>query len=185
MNEEENSNQSQINNNDDYVQPNVLELRLNTDQVLTRIEAYLRGEIERTKIGENGIPQYYTDKVCEAKANHEGIHSIMSWVSSMVNPQVVQGNISTFEEHIKFISNFRMDLAEYVMKNLYNWAIRDEDFEGLIDMITNQIRFFTSRLVDNKERDSYANTLRHVESAMTRERSRRMQMPGFAPRRAQ
>src|SRR3990167_10049464 len=75
-----------------------LHIRLDTSKILENIELYLRGmriviqqDPKTKKISSQKIP---TGK---RKANDSGVQSILSYVTAIINPQVVQGNRS--EEH--------------------------------------------------------------------------------------
>jgi hypothetical protein len=58
----------------------------------------------------------------------------------------------------------RNELTKMIVINLYSWDVRTQDAESIIDFIMNLIEPFLSRLVDNKERESYASSLRVSES---------------------
>lgn len=159
-----------------------LKIRLDTTPILRQIELYLRGIEERVNF-EDGEPRYEYVTVALPKANATGVHSIMAWMNSTLNPQVVQGNFQSFEELSTYLSWYRMDLAEFIMNNRVNWEVELCDFEGTIDMIMIQIKPFMSRLVGNKERESYASTIKHSEttssSVRDRPRSFGFKIPGL------
>ena len=56
---------------------------------------------------------------------------------------------------------------EYLMKQIHNFEINELDFEGICDMILDVLEPFMSRLVGNKERDSYAHHQTHSQSNNT------------------
>jgi len=180
--EQQEERQGITHNNEGYNEYNALQLRLDTNPILSQIESYLRGVEERVHIDEHGEPKYYLEEVSNPKANKNGVHSIMAWLRSTLNPQVVQGNFQNFEDVSNYLYNYRLDLAEYIMKNLHNWEVKREDFEGIIDMILIQVKPFMTRLVGNKERESYSSTIQHKEtnSSQLREQSRKaFQIPGL------
>ena len=106
------------------------------------------------------------------KANDEGIQSLLNWIRTIVNPQVVQGNFPTDSpSHSTMYENYvfwnRVDLAQMVVVNLYKWNLNTKDANVIIDSIMNMIEPFMTRLIDNKERESYEATIQHKESTTT------------------
>jgi len=152
------------NNNKGYNDMNALIIRLDTQNVLDHIRHFLEGKQERVALNKDGEPVMITKQEVDPKANPKGVYGIMAWLQNTVNTQVVQGNLQDFADLDNYVFNYRMDLAEYIMKNLINWNVAPEDYSGIIDMIMLQVKPFMSRLVKNKERESYANTIRHTES---------------------
>jgi len=159
----------------------VLKIRLDTSTLIKEIDMYLRGTQERVEMVD-GEPRFQQVKISKPKANETGIHSIMAWLRSTLNSQVVQGNFENFDRLDNYLYNYRMDLAEFLMNNRHNWDIDLQDFEGLIDMILIQMRPFMSRLVGDGERKSYASTIHHKESSSSvrdRPKGMRLRVPGF------
>lgn len=165
--------------NDSYNNASMLQIRLNTEPVIAKIELFLRGEREKYGINEQGQPVVIAEKIGESKANNEGIHSIMIWLSGLLNSQIVQGNIENFAEKDNKIADIREDLSEYIMKNLVNWEISDAEYEGIIDLMITQLDLFLSRLVGNKERDSFTHTMKHVENNSSQVRNKGFKFSGF------
>lgn len=149
-------------NNAAFTNANILQVRLNTEPIVQRVEKHL------------GVRRvYFEDEAGNIKeeillgnnprCNIKGAEQILSFVENIINPQVVQGNFDE-EEYRYYISNARQDLAEEIFIHADDWNIADQDQEFITDSIMNLIKPFISRLKFNKERDSYSNTLRHVES---------------------
>lgn len=153
-----------VSNNQGFTESNALQIRLNTEPILRNIEFYLRGYEERL-VDNKGEPEIRVVQVAEPKANSTGIHNIMAWVSSTFNTQVVQGNFKDFEHLYDYLADFRIDLTDYLMNNLYDWEIRLRDFEGIVDLIVQMNKLFLSRLVADGERRSYSNTIQHRETS--------------------
>lgn len=148
---------------------NVVKARIDTTELLERIEYYLRGSyLERmqtedgqiiSRIIKHGIP----------KANPLGVQSIMSWTAMTLNAQVVQGNFTSdktgysqmYEDYCYW---FQCDLGDYLMTNLDNFGIELREFQGIIDGTMNIVRPYMTRLIDNKERESYAETTKSTET---------------------
>ncbi len=168
VNEQENKqSDALITNNDDYNTANILQLRLNTEPVLHNIELYLKGQYEQYVQDENGNVRMQHTDYASPKCNPQGIYTIMSWLRGTINSQIVQGNFPSFYELYDYLASFRMNLAENLMINLINYEISENDFEGILDMIMSLMKPFMSRLVQNKERDSYTHTLQHTQRSDT------------------
>lgn len=167
-------------NNEGFNDFNALQIRLNTEPVLKEIEYYLTG-VKETWVIRDGEPLLLKEQVSNPKANIDGIHSIMAWVKTRFNTQVVQGNFAKFEDLYDFIAYEREDFTEFIMHNIYDWEIREREAGGIIDIVISQEKLFLSRLVGNGERNSYSNTIQHKESSNnTRDvKSGGWRIPGF------
>lgn len=159
-----------------------LKLRLDTTQILQKIEIYMRGYQEVVKIQRDGTPYYELEPVANPKANTNGVFNIMSFLQGVMSTSTVQGNIEDWNEYRNTIAYIRDDLSQAIMTNRINWGVKIYDFESLIDFIMVHIKMYLSRTVKNKERESYANTITHTESntALQRDKPRwKMKVPGF------
>lgn len=167
MSEEDTTNDSNIirSNNEGFQDYNALQIRLNSEPVLNSIEYYLKGRQEYVAQDSAGNPELRTRQISNPKANDEGIHSLMAYLRTRFNTQVVQGHFENFEELNTFISYEREDLVEYILHNMYDWEIEDREAGGIIDIIIGQIKLFLSRTVGDGERKSYSNTIQHRESS--------------------
>jgi len=143
----------------------IIQLRLDTEKVLEKIEIFLKGAriVYQEKDGNIvGINQ----ETGTPKANDEGIQSIMNMISCVVNSQTVQGNFD-HEEYEQYIEEINISLLSAIVTNCCEWDIKDDDIESIINFTMALIRPFMSRVIDNKERDGYTNTMRHIESNTT------------------
>lgn len=157
----QNRNVSQL-QNIGFMTDNIIQMRLNTHEILQKIQENLEGSVtifKRSDQGELVADQYKTGI---AKANKKGIQGILSFVTSVINSQTVQGNTDR-EEYEDRIQEINEGLISMILINAPEWGILDEDVEGITDFIMNLIMFFLSRTIDNKERESYAATLKHFE----------------------
>jgi len=153
---------------------NLLQIRLDTSQILEQVKMFLNAEIEIVK-EVNG--QYLREvlKVGEPKANKKGVASILNWVQMSVNPQVVQGNFPLDKKGLsiaynEYIESYQKNLGQMLMVNIYDYDIREEEYEMVIDSLMNIVIPFMSRLIGDKERSSYGETFREVTSATTQDR---------------
>lgn len=163
--------QAQSTINQPYMDPTLADLRLKTTELMKQIEIYLSGE-KIDHILKDGKILPVINKISIPKVNHYGLSSILNWLSMVINPQVVQGNFPTDNqghsiEFENFCYYFRMDFGDYLMINLNHFAIDECEYTGMIDSIMNIVRPFVSRLIGNKERESYYKTLESRESTNT------------------
>jgi len=145
-----------------------LKIRLDTEPLLDKIELFLRGskvviqQNEKTgKIEPVKIP------LGKKKANELGVQGILNFVSSIINAQAVQGNFK-FETYENFIEELQIELTVLLVNNCYNWDIDDDDIDLVINFIMYLSIPFMSRTVDNKERESYGETIKTIESNLLR-----------------
>jgi asparagine synthetase A len=163
MAQETEETQGYYSDNSNFNNYNVLKIRLDTEPILRNIELYLKGERLIETINESGQYQIQVIKETNPKANIKGVNSLMSWVRTTLNTQSVQGNIETFVDLGNLLHDLRIDITIDLMVNIYDWEVSDDEAEGIIDMIMNSFKLFLSRLVKNKERESYAQTIQHTE----------------------
>lgn len=151
--------------NDGFTDAGIIQLRLDTAPMLDNLEAFFRGKRiigwAQDKEGKT-IPVF--GDVGKPKMNEEGVQSLMSWLTPLFSPATVQGNFPSYDDLNDYLIKLECDLNDYVWRNCHNWEISMEEADGIMDMIINVAEPFFSRLVNNKERESYANTMVHRES---------------------
>jgi len=157
--QQENNNQH-LSDNRQFTDGGSIKLRLDTEDLLNRIELYIKGT---TAYINPQTGEYEEVNSGHPKANKHGVQSIMGRLSLLLNPQTVQGNWKD-ERFIDALYNIRMSLAEDIMVNREDWNISTNDYMGIIDSIMEALEAYLSRLLDNKERESYAHTMRSMES---------------------
>ena len=145
----------------------IIQMRLDTERELDKIEAFLRGtKIMGYREKEGGGMTPIFGQAGVPKMNDQGVQSVMSWLTPLFSAMTVQGNFD--EETLNYyIFELHVNFAEYLMTNLHDWAVVDNDFSGIVGMVIMMGMAFFSRLKDNKERESYAQTFRTVESNVT------------------
>lgn len=134
----------------------LMQIRLDTQDILDKIQAFLRGERVCYVETEAGI-RTELKKVGTPKMNPDGVQSIMNWLTSTINAMTVQGN---FDENLFYIyiRKFMEDLAYNLILNSNKWGLADHDIELVQASIKTTIVPFFSRLLGNKERESYTQT---------------------------
>lgn len=150
--------------------PAAVQMRLDTSSLMEKIELFLRGGGNVSRYNnENEIETSFV-KTGSRMCNDLGVQTLLNWIGGTLNPHVVQGNFlvdpktGTSKAYDVFIENYNIDLASLVVINLYDWEMDVKNAEGVIDFVMNMIIPFMTRLIDNKERESYGNTIRTVES---------------------
>jgi len=156
-------------------QPQSIKIRLDTSDLLKKIEIFLRGG--RTEYfytendsGERILSSEYI-KTGKKMCNDIGVQTLVNWISGVINPHVVQGNFLIDEKtgisksYDDYIFGFNVDLISLVVINRYEWDMDIKDVEGVVDFIMLMVIPFMTRLIDNKERESYGTTLRSVETS--------------------
>ena len=153
--------------NDGYTNAGVIQLRLDTGPMLDNIEAFLRGQRihHYDYSGKGAMPVMAS--IGRPKMNDEGVQSIMSWLTPLFSPHTVQGNFATREELEDYLCRLEKSLGAYLWKNRREWETKIEEVDGIIDMIMNTAEPFFTRLLQNKERESYSNTMQTVERSQT------------------
>ena len=176
--EEENYAEQYMSNNEDFTQQTALSIRLDTRPIIQKFEMYLRGYVDIIKVDEEG--RLYTTKKSTGlkKANDVGIQSIMSWISNLLNAQVVQGNFHDHEALGEYMKNIADDFTDYLHLNINKFKIDLYEVNGIVDVIMNPIYAFLTRLVGNKERESFNATIRTTEQTNTTAKNG-FKIPGF------
>lgn len=157
-----------------YSSANALQIRLDTQNILENIEMFLRGNrliVEQDETGKITTKQVNMGR---ARANSLGVQSILNWLQNIINPQVVQGNFpsdspghsSMYEDYVFWV---RVNLVRVLVINRIQWGVNALDVDFICDSIMNTVEPFMTRLIDNKERESYEQTLRHNESNTIKE----------------
>lgn len=150
-------------NNTSYLSESVMKYRLDTREVLLDIEMQLRGQQITYVRNNDGEIVEEVKQVGKSKMNDEGIQSLITYLRSVLGPHTVQGNFDR-DGYDDLIMEVDIYLSENVMANLHEWDIDVLDYNHVLDTVVTTLRLFLSRTIDNEERNSYAATMRSVES---------------------
>lgn len=148
----------------------LVRLRLETDALISDIRMYLEGKTLVVGVNKSGELVQKEQQVTEPILNKAGVYHVMERIRKIINPQVVQGNFLTEQYWRVYVSDFRADITIMLMVNAYDWAYnKDIDnfnrhVDGLIDSLCEMIEPFMTRLLFNKERESYADSMQSIES---------------------
>jgi len=171
MMDEDNQRQDVISEGLNYYNPkateSALRIRLETEDIIERIEMYLRGE--SWAYNKEGNLKKIVN--CKAKANEEGIRGILAFVSSYINKAVVQGNI-TGNDLMDIMMQFKEGVANMFSFHCDEWGVDRIERKGIIDFMEPLVRMFISRPKDNKERDSYGMQVREGQQIYTDKKSK-------------
>jgi len=146
---------------------NLLQLRLDPSNLITEIKMFLKAEIEVVDQDEKGDIRRRVIPVGMPKANESGIASILNWIQMTINPQVVQGNFPSDRQgksdmYDRYIEEFQLDLGDMIYINMYDYGINESEAQAIIDAVLNLVKPFMTRLIDNKERESYGETFKET-----------------------
>lgn len=131
-----------------------LQYRLDTTNLIEQIKITLSGKLQQNYIVGDNIKSV-TEDVSKPLVNKQGFASIVNYVTSNINNQVVQGNISE-DYHSNFCADIREDFSYICIVNMYEWCIDEQYFEYIVNTVVGTIKLFLTRLINNKERESYA-----------------------------
>lgn len=144
------------------VDAGILQIRLNTQTLIDDVELFLRG-YRPVATGDPENPVSVT-KIGEPLANNMGVQGILSFMIMAVNTHTVQGNY-TEERYVDTIVWIRKELAYILTLNTEKWGISTYNRVLICDSLMNLIKPFLSRLIANKERESYAQTMVRTETS--------------------
>ena len=142
-----------------------LQLRLQTQELLDKIESYLLGfRLSIIQDQETGEIKTVKIPTGQKRTNEKGAQDIMSYVQGIVNPATVQGNFK-LEQYDIYIFECREELNNLIFNNIDVYDIDEKNYNGIINFIIKLIEPFISRVIDNEERKSYAQTIKTTETA--------------------
>jgi hypothetical protein len=142
---------------------NLWKLRLSTDNIWEQVEMYLSGHKVVEELRDDGTTYRKKIKIGKPKANNEGIFAIMNIIQSNINSAVVQGNMDS-KDYYGHLRRIHINIATELKNNLYNWEIKEDDYPSINNFIMSLCIPFLSRTINNKERDSYSNTMKTVQT---------------------
>jgi len=158
-----------------YLDYNSLHLRLNPEPLLDEFLKWLYGAETEYKTDEIGNIVPYKIKFGLPKANMLGIQAIKGIINTQINPQTVQGNFPMSEKgyshaYEDYMCRLQGHIVGEIGVNLDRYGIDEMDYEAIVMNISNTIRVVMTRLVANKERDSYSQSVTHTESNVSKEK---------------
>lgn len=143
----------------------VIRFRLDTTDVLRDIELYLRSAKLVLRKDKEGQTYEVMEPVGKALANEEGVQAIIGYLRLQLGSHNVQGNLDR-QQYENLIYEINRYLAENVVVNLIDWGISEKNFNHIVDSMMTTLQLFISRTIDNKERESYGQSLQSRENFM-------------------
>jgi hypothetical protein len=112
--------------------------------------------------------QPYLD-VVEGKAlvNNDGCQWLLGQFVMIANSQVVQGNFDEVE-YRDYLYKHHNDLKRQLMMQFYDFGIDEKQYGSIVTQYMAYVHAFISRLKENKERESYAQSMRSNEVLSTK-----------------
>ena len=149
-----------------YAHYSALQIRLNTQPLVTEMEKFLKGSVlEYIQNPETGEITTHQVKIGEPLANDKGCQRIMSILTSLINPQTVQGNLNEIQFN-QIVYDIKMDLSYELVLNYHEWGIKEEDRSYIVRTLEKMAFMFISRTLNNKERDGYGESMRTLETVI-------------------
>lgn len=147
-----------------YTAHSALQIRLQTDALLRDLRLRLSGMREVPTELENGSIVFKEEAMGKAFLNEAGVHQLMFLLSSLINPAVVQGNFVDENAHLMWCLDVDGALLEKLTIAAPDWGLNPSDIGYVYSVCKNLIRAYTTRLIRNKERESYAATMKMNET---------------------
>jgi len=166
--------------NEGMMNPSFLQLRLDMSSFISKVEQFLSGRRRALRFNQNN-QQWEEDYLAEGEpyANKKGITGIVNFINLRANSHTVQGNFKQ-DDFKDMLHDTRKELTEMVVSKCYDWEIKDSDIEPLINSIMGFYKPFLSRLLENKERESYMKQFQTREVNNFRDPSSRGLAKGFS-----
>lgn len=140
----------------------IVRYRLDMNDLLRDIELYLSGKRYAVQSDEFGVREVLVDSGMPLM-NQRGIQSILGSLKLLLGPHTVQGNLDK-DQYGALIEEINIYLARDIMVNRINWEVALDDFPFIVDTLVWTILLFLSRTIEDKERASYGNTIRSVQT---------------------
>lgn len=163
MSEEAINRQGYERNNSSYLSDSFTMMRIDARELIAELEAFYRGTRLTGWQEVNNEMKPVFQKFGEPRMNEVGLQDMMSWLKSLINPQTVQGNMNDIDLS-DYLADIRGDLATTLIENLVVYDIKEGDFNGIVDKTMHLVKPFFTRIKDNLERESYAQTIRSQEN---------------------
>lgn len=154
--------QAYSSSNSNFQANDIVRLRLDVEGLLKRIELFLANKKIVTRATDDSVEEVEIS-MGEPLMNDRGIQTLMGGLTLMIGPHTVQGNLDKdrFENLMEEVTTY---IARDIIVERMNWDVKIDDVPIIIDTITWAIYIFMSRTIDDGERQSYANTLRSVQT---------------------
>lgn len=142
-----------------------IEIRLSNERLINQLIRFLTGIEEKqiSKRVEGSKDKYITETVRvmvgERKCNDIGVQSILTLVSTCINPSTALGNYKTDEIYFLDTNIILKKIETIVMTNRIRWEIQQDDYPLIVGMLKDLFAKFATRLLDDGERKSLTPTI--------------------------
>jgi hypothetical protein len=132
---------------------NSLRVRLETEDIKTKISSYLLGTTRIPYFDEKSQTMMFKEvKVGEPKCNMAGYQAIMSVVEAYINRATVQGNYKETHEMYSYLTRTRKSFTMDLWINMAKYGIKDEEFNGILNEVYILVEPFMTRTIGDGER---------------------------------
>jgi hypothetical protein len=148
----------------------VIKIRLDTTRLVNDMELFLKGLKTSLLFNtETQQTEMITTKVGEPLMNDKGIQCVLMTVNQIVNSQGVQGNWS--QDYFKqFVCEVDITFSKNLWVNLKKWDVSLSNYNVICDAFTGLVQEYASRIIDNRERESYGMSMKTTESVVQNQR---------------
>lgn len=156
--------------NSDMINTTIIQTRLDTKPLLAEIYKFLTGKVTVYEAKAGGVFEEKIKSFGVEMANQKGQQGIMSFLNSILNSSVVQGNF-TKDRYNAYITQVHDTLTIIIVANRRDWGIAESQMDAIIMTIMNSVRPFISRLIDDKERLGYNKQIQMSETSVVNQKS--------------
>lgn len=124
-------------NQDDDTKVNIMELVLNSDKILSRIETFLRQL--RPKKNPNGKGYILVEPDEDERVlNETGIHEIMAQLAWYINPDVILSNYTEEEVNV-IVMDFGVEFSDFLHINMERFGMNTRPKQRYYNMLCTNI----------------------------------------------
>jgi len=118
---------------------NIMELVLNSDKILQRIETFLR-KLKPQRVTVNGQSGSIMTEPAQSEKilNERGIHEIMAQLAWYINPDVILSNY-TIEEVNEIMFKFSEEFTDFIFINMENFGMDTREKQKHFNMIVTNV----------------------------------------------
>jgi len=135
--------------------------RTNTTEMLNEFRRMLSGTVVVVKEDENGDLQEYEEQKYDKLMNDVGIRENLQYLGSAAEKHSIMGNMDE-EQYQSFLANNHKRYVIMLAHNKHRWGYSGDNY-WLVGVMMNKIELVASRTIDNLERESMSQSVKHVE----------------------
>ena len=144
----------------------VIKIRLDTSRLINDMEMFLKGVKTSMFFNpETQQTQIVTTNVGIPLMNDYGIQCTLMTVNQVINSQGVQGNW-TLDYFKQFVCETDITFSKNLWVNLKKWGVELTNYNVICDAFIGLVQEYSSRIIENKERESYGMSMKTTESVV-------------------